>query len=299
MSIGLDRNRPGARYFCPSGDSARAALNRSIGFQPIFAEHEDRQHDRRRHQQHGLDDLHPGRGEHAAGDDVDEHERAGEDHAQREVDAHERLDQHARADHLRDQVEGDDAQRAERRRRARRPLVQTEREHVGDRELPGVAHPLGEQEEHGEEGHQEADGVQEAVEAEQEDQSRDPEERRRRHVVAGDREAVLRPGDPAPGGPEVGGRRDPLRREVGDDQRDADDHAEDREGELVDVCCDERHRRVTSSSPLSRAGRSALEASRWLGSRPASTRPRRGRSGQRVEHLVRLAQVPASRGPRP
>ena len=35
----------------------------------------------------------------------------------------ERLDQHARADHLRDQVEGDDGERAERRRGARRPLA--------------------------------------------------------------------------------------------------------------------------------------------------------------------------------
>ena len=47
----------------------------------------------------------------------------------------ERLDQHAGADHLGDQVEGRHGQRAERGRRARRLLLQPERQHVGDRVL--------------------------------------------------------------------------------------------------------------------------------------------------------------------
>ena len=60
-------------------------------------------------------------------DDVGDHEGAGEDHREREVDLDEALDQHARADHLRDQVEGDDGQRAERRGRAGRLLLEPER----------------------------------------------------------------------------------------------------------------------------------------------------------------------------
>ena len=106
--------------------------------------------------------------------DVDEHEHAGEQDREVEVDPDQCLDQRPRADHLRDQVEAGDDQRPERRRDPRRPLVQPEREHVGDRELARVAHPLGEQEEDDQERDQEADGVQEAVEPEQEDQSGDP-----------------------------------------------------------------------------------------------------------------------------
>ena len=169
-------------------------------------EHEDRQQGRAREQQPGLDDLHPGRGDHAAEDDVAEHEHAGDDDREREVDADERLDEHARADHLRDEVEGRDGERPEGRGGPRRALVEAERQDVGDRVAAGVAHPLGEQEQHGEERDEEADGVEHAVEAEQEDQAGDAEERRGRHVVAGDREAVLHAGDAAAGGPELRGR---------------------------------------------------------------------------------------------
>ena len=136
--------------------------------------------------------------------------------AQREVDAHERLDQDARADHLGDQVEGDDGQRPERRRGAGRPLVEPEGEDVGDRVLARVAHALGQQEHHREERDEEADRVQEPVEAVQVDQARDAEERRGGQVVARDREAVLEAGDLAAGGVERGRAGHALRRPVGD-----------------------------------------------------------------------------------
>ena len=93
-------------------------------------------------------------------------------------------------------------------------------EHVGDRVLAGVPHPLGEQEHHGEERDEEADRVDEPVEAEEVDQAGDAEERRGRQVVAGDREAVLEAGDAAAGGVEADGARGALGRPVGDAERD-------------------------------------------------------------------------------
>ena len=86
----------------------------------------------------------------------------------------ERLDQHAAADHLRDQVDEDDRQRAERGGDARRPLAQAEREHVGDRVLAGVAHPLGHEQQDGQERDERGDQADEAVDPEQEDQAAKP-----------------------------------------------------------------------------------------------------------------------------
>ena len=201
-------------------------------------EHEHRHHEDAGHQQHGLDDLHPRGREHAAEDHVAEHEAAREDHGEREVDPDERLDQHARADHLRDQVERGHGQRAHRRRRARGPLAQPERQHVGDRELARVAHALGEQEHHGQERDEEPDRVQEPVEAVQEDQPGDAEERGRRQVVAGDREAVLEAGDLAAGGVERRRAGHALGRPVGDAERDREDDREDHDRLDVDGCED-------------------------------------------------------------
>src|SRR6185369_727383 len=55
------------------------------------------------------------------------------------------------------------------------------------------------------------------------------EERRRRHVVAGDRQAVLEAGDAAAGGVEVGGRLGAAGRPLGDEER-----ADDEGGEHAD-----------------------------------------------------------------
>src|SRR5215203_2736559 len=67
------------------------------------------------------------------------------------------------------------------------------------------------------------DGFLYSVEAVQEDQPGDAQERRRAHVVAGDGEAVLRAADRPARGPEGGGVIGPLGRPVGDGQRDAED----------------------------------------------------------------------------
>ena len=274
VSIGLDRNRPGSRDSLALGVLGPRVAEQLERIPAGLGQDQDRQDRRGRHQHHGLDDLHPRRGQHAARDDVDQHERAGEDHRQLEADSDQRFDQHTRTDHLRNQVEGHHAQRSECGGGTRRPFVHAERQHVGDRVLARVAHALREQEEHRQKRHEEADRVQEAVEPEQEDQARDPEERCGRHVVARDGEAVLSPGDAPARRPEVGCRRDTLGRPVRDQQRDRDDPAEDPERQLVEVCGEVRHRTPTSA-PLPRTvvaagGRVVLTSSALCAARSAS-----------------------------
>ena len=195
----------------------------------------------------------------------------------------------ARAHHLCDQVEAGHREGAQRRGRTSRLLVHAEREHVGDRVLARVAHPLGEQEQHGQERDQEADRVQEPVESEQEDQAGDAEERRRRHVVAGDGEAVLRAADAASRGPEVGGRCSAPRGPVGDSQRDPEDQGEDAQGLDVDVCSDAE----SSADPLT--GRAGSVAVRVRGDRRNPTATRRAPS---LPPSCRAARRPCRRGAR-
>ena len=172
-------------------------------------------------------------------------------HRETEVDPDQGLDQRPGADHLRDQIEARDDQGPERSGDPGGALVEPEREDVGHRELARVAHPLGQQVEHDQERDQEADRVQESVEAEQEDQPGDAQERCRRHVVAGDREPVLHPGDPTSGGPERCRVLGPLRGPVGDPEGDRDDHREDRDRLDIDLCeWEEAHQCLTSRPPL-------------------------------------------------
>jgi hypothetical protein len=63
-----------------------------------------------------------------------------------------------------------------------------------------------------------------------EHQARNTEEGRRRHVVAGNRQAVLETGDAAAGGVEVGRGLGLGRRPLGDPQGDADENAEHHDG---------------------------------------------------------------------
>ena len=137
---------------------------------------------------------------------VDHHQHADDDDRDPVVEAEQQLDQLAGADHLRDQVEGHDDQRAAGREDADRRLPEPERGDVGEGELAEVAQPLGDQERDDRPADQEADRVDQAVIAGGINQARDAEERGRRHVVAGDREAVLEAGDAAAGGVEVRGR---------------------------------------------------------------------------------------------
>ncbi len=199
-----------------------------------LAEHPDR-HDRRADdEQHGLDDLHPGRALHAAVDDVEDHEDADDDDdeplAERALDAEQEGHEATGSRHLGEQVEERDDERRDRCRDAHRALAQPEAEHVGHRVLADVAEQLGDEEQGDEPGDEEADGVEEPVVAVDGDGAGDAEERGRRQVVTGDGDAVLA----AREGPAAGvvlGRAAVVARGP-DDDREGDD---DEEGEDADV----------------------------------------------------------------
>ena len=135
------------------------------------------------------------------------------------LQAEQQLDQLARTDHLGDQVERHHDQRARGREDADRRLLEAEGRHVGEGELAQVAQPLGHQEGDDRPADQEADRVDQAVEAAGHHRGGDAQERGRRHVVAGDRQAVLEAGDAAAGGVEVGRALGLGRRPFGDEQR--------------------------------------------------------------------------------
>jgi hypothetical protein len=135
------------------------------------------------------------------------------------VQAEQQLDQLAGADHLRDQVERHHHQRAGGREGADRGLLEAVGGDVGEGELAEVAQLLGHQEGDDRPADQEADRVDQAVVAVGHHRRGNAQERGRRHVVAGDRQAVLEAGDAAAGGVEVR-RRTRLRRgPLGDPQR--------------------------------------------------------------------------------
>ena len=140
-------------------------------------EHEDAQQQRAAHQQDGLDDLHPGRRQHAAEDDVDDHQDADACHRAGEADAgigEKQTDQGARADHLSDHVKRRNGQRAQRRPGPHRTRPEPVGEHVGHGVFPGISQRFGDNEEHGQVGDQEAHRVHETVEAVERDQPGDP-----------------------------------------------------------------------------------------------------------------------------
>ena len=205
-------------------------------------QHEQRQHGAGGHQQRRLDDLHPRGGEHAAEDHVGEHEDADADHGRGEAHAGQRLDQRARADHLRDEVDQDDRQRAGRGDDPRGALAQAEGQHVGERVLARVAHALGEEQQHRDERDDRGHQADEGVDAEQEDQAGEAEEGRGGHVVARDRPAVLEAGDAAAGGVEVGCAARALGGPVGDAEGDGEDDAEDGERQDLEVGGEDDHR---------------------------------------------------------
>ena len=150
-------------------------------------------------QQHRLDDLHPGGALHAADHHVEDHHHAH--HGDHDRLAHPALDpdqqrhQSTGARHLREQVEEGDGEGRGRRSGAHGALAHAEAQHVRHRELAGVAQRLGDQQQCHQPGHQEADGVQQAVVAVQRDGADDAEERGGREVVAGDGDAVLPAGE--------------------------------------------------------------------------------------------------------
>ena len=181
-------------------------------------------------EQHRLDDLDPGGGEHPAEEDVGEHHRAHDDLGPLVGDPEHQLDELPGADHLRDGVEehGEDA--AHRRGDPDRALLETEGHHVGEGELAQVPERLGHQEHERRPPHQPAGGVDHAVVALQGHHAGDAEERGGRHVVAGQREPVLHRRHASSGGVELGRGLGAPRRPVGHHQRERDDEEEEEDG---------------------------------------------------------------------
>ena len=212
-----------------------AAPEQAREVEPVEAQHPHGHHRGADDQQRRLDDLHPGGAAHAAVEHVDDHQDTDDgDHqrlpverrARHVLDADEQRDQAARAGHLGQQVEERHQQRGDRGGRAHRTLAHPEAQDVAHREAADVAQQLGHQQQGGQPGDEEADGVEEAVVAVHRDRPGDPEEGRGRQVVTGDRDAVLGTGERAPGGVVVrggvGGAADPV-----DDQQGH--HDEERE----------------------------------------------------------------------
>ena len=142
-------------------------------------------------QQHCLDDLYPGRGFHTAKGHVDHHQAADQDHRHPVIQTEQQLDQLAGADHLRDQVEGDSYQGAACRQNANACLPEPERGNVGKCELAQIAQLFGDQERDDRPTNKPAHRVDQTIVAGGVDKARNAQERGRRHVIAGDREAVL------------------------------------------------------------------------------------------------------------
>ena len=128
------------------------------------AEGEQHQYRAAAEQQTGLDDLHPGGGDHAAEGDVNHHQDTNADDCDVVIQPEQQLDQLAGTDHLDDQVEADHGQRAEGGKGADAVLVEAVGGDVGEGEFAEIAQPLGNQEQDDRPADEEADGVDEAVE---------------------------------------------------------------------------------------------------------------------------------------
>jgi hypothetical protein len=137
-------------------------------------------------QQAGFDDLHPGGGDHAAERDIDHHQHADDDHRDPVLQTEQQLDELARADHLRDQIEHHHGQRADGGDGAHLPLIQPVGGDVGEGELAQIAQPLGHDEHDERPADVEADAVDVAVKALEIGHAGQAEQGGRRHVVAGD-----------------------------------------------------------------------------------------------------------------
>ncbi len=227
--------RPGCRNASPLPVWSAAAPSSSEMLKSNFGQHEHGDQDRAAHQQDRLDDLDPRRPAHAADGHVEDHQQADahdrDGLASLGGDPEEQRDQGARAHHLGQQVEDRDDDGRGRGRRTHRALAHPIGQLVGHRVAARVAQQLGDQQQGDQPGDQEADRVQEAVVAVERDGARDAQERGRRHVVAGDRHAVLEPAERAASGVEVRGAGALSAGPEGDGDGHEDDRDEQHRGE--------------------------------------------------------------------
>ena len=162
-------------------------------------------------------------------------------------DTEEQRDQATGTGHLGQQVEERDAQDRDGGGQTDRALLEAVGEDVGHGEAAGVAQEFGDQQQGHEPGDEEADRVEEAVHALEGDGAGDAEEGRRRQVVTGDGDAVLRSGERAATGEELrcglvvtadADHHEERDRHEGNEDRDVDDWVADaRSGDEVGGHC--------------------------------------------------------------
>jgi hypothetical protein len=214
-------------------------------------EHEHRQRRRAPEQQDRLHDLHPGGREHAAEENVRDHDEADDHDRLLVAEPEHQLDEPTRPHHLRDQVEDDRRESRDRGRDADRRLPEADGEDVRERVAAEVPERLRDQKQDDRPADEPARRVDESVEAARRDEAGDAQERRRAHVIAGEREAVLSGGDAATRGVEVLGGLRPARRPVRDAEGDRDEDEEERDRDparLADAGRGWRHRSCSRSA---------------------------------------------------
>ena len=205
-------------------------LEHRLHAETVGIQHHKRHKRRAAQQQNGFDHLHPSGRQHAAEQHVGHHQHADDQHRPNIVHAEQKLDQFARAHHLRDEIQHHHQQRTRSGKQPHRRLFQAVGRHVGKGKLPEVAQPLGNEKQHQRPAHQKAGGINQAVVAGGEHHCRDAEKRRGRHKVARNRQPVLKAGDAAAGGVEVFGRAVFLRRPLGNPQRCAHENKKHDDG---------------------------------------------------------------------
>ena len=172
-------------------------------------------------QQHRFDHLHPSSGQHAAEEHITHHQNAHDKHRPNIIHAKQKLNQFARAHNLRNQVENHHQKRARSGKHTHRRLLQAISHHIGEGEFTKVAQPLGHQEKHNRPAHQKAGGINQAVVAAHKHHGRNAQKRGCRHIIARNRQAVLKAGNTAAGRVEIFGRLILLGCPLGDKQRSA------------------------------------------------------------------------------
>ncbi len=179
---------------------------------------------RTRQQQHRFNHLYPSGRQHSAEQHIRHHQNADNGHCRQIIHAEQQLNQLARADNLRNQVQHHHQNRTGSGQEADRRLLQTVGHHVGKGKFAQIPQPFSHQEQHQRPTDQKAGGINQAVIPAREDHGGNPEERRRRHKVARNRQTVLKPRNSAAGRVKILGRFVFLCRPLGDKQRGADEN---------------------------------------------------------------------------
>src|SRR5271156_3943729 len=195
-------------------------------------EHHEAQQNGAGDQQNRFDDLHPGGGDHAAEDDVHNHQNS--DARDRHVKADARTfqqqgDQRSGPDHLRDHIKRADSYGTERSHGAYRARMQAISKHVRHGVFASIAERLGDDEQNGEVSDQKADGVHESVVAKEGDEAGDAQERCGGHVITGDGDTVLPRADAAIGREIGSGGAGKPRGPGSDSQSDGDEREKENE----------------------------------------------------------------------